>query len=42
MEGNNKRICVIGAGPGGLSMNVAFKMAKDAGEDIPEVVIYEK
>lgn len=23
-------------------MNCAFKMAKDAGEDIPEIVIYEK
>ena len=37
-----KKICVIGAGPGGLSINVAFKMAADAGEEIPEIVIFEK
>ena len=33
---------MIGAGPTGLSVNVAFKMAQNAGEEIPEVVIYEK
>lgn len=36
------RVLVIGAGPSGLSVNVAFKMAQDAGQDIPEIVIYEK
>ena len=42
MDEKNRRICVIGAGPTGLSVNVAFKMALDKGEKIPEIVIYEK
>ena len=42
MDSKNQKICVIGAGPSGLSVNVAFKMAKDAGEQIPEVVVFEK
>ena len=42
MESTKKRVCVIGTGPSGMSVNVAFKMAKDAGEDVPEVVFYEK
>ena len=42
MDPKNKRICVIGAGPSGCSVNVAFKMARDAGQQIPEIVIYEK
>lgn len=42
MNIKKQRICVIGAGPSGLNVNVAFKMAQDRGEEIPEIVIYEK
>ncbi|MEM6305025.1 MAG: NAD(P)/FAD-dependent oxidoreductase [Pseudomonadota bacterium] len=37
-----KRICVIGAGPSGLAQLRAFKSAQDKGEEIPEIVCYEK
>ncbi|KMW57788.1 flavin-containing monooxygenase [Candidatus Rhodobacter oscarellae] len=37
-----KRVCVIGAGPSGLAQLRAFQSAKAKGEDIPEVVCYEK
>jgi trimethylamine monooxygenase len=37
-----KRICVIGTGPSGMSINCAFNMAKVAGEEIPDLVFYEK
>jgi trimethylamine monooxygenase len=42
MESTKKRVCVIGTGPGGMSVNVAFKKAKDAGLDDFDVVFYEK
>jgi len=42
MSGNKKRICVIGVGPSGMSVNVAFNMAKSAGEEIPEITFFEK
>ena len=37
-----KRICIIGAGPSGLAQLRAFQSAKANGEDIPEIVCYEK
>ncbi|MFK7940289.1 MAG: NAD(P)-binding domain-containing protein [Roseovarius sp.] len=39
---SNKRVAVIGAGPSGLAQLRAFQSAKQKGEDIPEVVCYEK
>jgi trimethylamine monooxygenase len=42
MDGAKKKICVIGVGPSGMSVNVAFKMAKDAGEDVPDLTFFEK
>jgi trimethylamine monooxygenase len=37
-----KRICVIGAGPSGLAQLRAFQSAAAKGEEIPEIVCYEK
>ena len=37
-----KRVCIIGAGPSGMSQMIAFMKAKADGEQIPEVVCYEK
>ena len=37
-----KRVAVIGAGPCGLAQLRAFQSAKAKGEEIPEVVCYEK
>jgi trimethylamine monooxygenase len=37
-----KRVAVIGAGPSGLAQLRAFQSAKAKGEDIPEVVCFEK
>ncbi|WP_299288668.1 NAD(P)/FAD-dependent oxidoreductase [uncultured Tateyamaria sp.] len=37
-----KRIAIIGAGPSGLAQLRAFQSAKQNGEDIPEVVCFEK
>ena len=37
-----KRVAVIGAGPSGLAQLRAFQSAKAKGEEIPEVVCYEK
>ncbi|MDM8165146.1 NAD(P)/FAD-dependent oxidoreductase [Roseovarius sp.] len=37
-----KRVAIIGAGPSGLAQLRAFQSAKDKGEDIPEIVCYEK
>ncbi len=39
---SKKRVAVIGAGPSGLAQLRAFQSAKKNGEDIPEVVCYEK
>jgi len=36
------RVCVIGAGPSGCAVLRAFKSAEDKGQEIPEVVCYEK
>lgn len=36
------RVAVIGAGPSGLSALRAFQSAKTKGEDIPEIVCFEK
>ncbi|WP_166417061.1 NAD(P)-binding domain-containing protein [Cochlodiniinecator piscidefendens] len=38
----NKRIAIIGAGPSGLAQLRAFQSAAEKGEEIPEVVCYEK
>lgn len=37
-----KRVCIIGAGPSGMSQMIAFSKAKANGEQIPEIVCYEK
>ncbi len=37
-----KRIAIIGAGPSGLAQLRAFQSAKMKGEDIPEIVCFEK
>ena len=39
---SKKRVAVIGAGPSGLAQLRAFQSAKMNGEDIPDVVCYEK
>ena len=38
----SKRIAVIGAGPSGLAQLRAFQSAKKNGEEIPEIVCFEK
>ena len=38
----SKRVAVIGAGPSGLAQLRAFQSAKQNGEDIPEIVCFEK
>lgn len=38
----NTRVCIIGAGPCGLSMLNALRTSELAGEQIPEVVCFEK
>ncbi|MFD0860210.1 NAD(P)-binding domain-containing protein [Roseovarius aquimarinus] len=37
-----KRIAILGAGPSGLAQLRAFQSAKAKGEDIPEIVCFEK
>jgi trimethylamine monooxygenase len=37
-----KRIAVLGAGPSGLAQLRAFQSAKENGEEIPEIVCFEK
>jgi trimethylamine monooxygenase len=37
-----KRIAILGAGPSGLAQLRAFQSAQAAGEDIPEIVCFEK
>ncbi|EDQ86337.1 uncharacterized protein MONBRDRAFT_28269 [Monosiga brevicollis MX1] len=36
------RVCIIGAGPSGLSALIAFAKLQAAGEEIPELVCYDK
>ena len=38
----SKRVAIIGAGPSGLAQLRAFQSAKQKGEEIPEVVCFEK
>ena len=38
----SKRVAVIGAGPSGLAQLRAFQSAKNKGEEIPEIVCFEK
>jgi len=42
MANKKKKIAVIGAGPSGLAQLRAFQSAADKGEDIPEIVCFEK
>ncbi len=37
-----KRVAIIGAGPSGLAQMRAFQSAKNNGEEIPEIVCFEK
>ena len=37
-----KRVAVVGAGPSGLAVLRAFQTAKANGDEIPEVVCFEK
>lgn len=39
---NKKRVAIIGAGPSGLAQLRAFQSAAQKGEDIPEIVCFEK
>jgi trimethylamine monooxygenase len=39
---SKKRVAIIGAGPSGLAQLRAFQSAKQKGEEIPEIVCYEK
>ena len=39
---SNKRVAIIGAGPSGLAQMRAFQSAKKNGEEIPEIVCFEK
>ncbi|MEO7317284.1 MAG: NAD(P)/FAD-dependent oxidoreductase [Ginsengibacter sp.] len=39
---HNKRIGIIGAGPSGLAQLRAFEAAKNNGEEVPEIVCFEK
>ncbi|GIR43447.1 MAG: oxidoreductase [Paracoccaceae bacterium] len=39
---NEKRVAVVGAGPSGLAVLRAFQTAKANGDEIPEVVCFEK
>ena len=36
-----KRVCIIGAGPSGMSALVHFDKLRKAGQEIPEIVCYE-
>jgi trimethylamine monooxygenase len=38
----NSKVAIIGAGPSGLSQLISFKSAENNGENIPEVVCFEK
>ena len=38
----NTRVAIIGAGPSGLAQLRAFQTASQGGEDIPEIVCFEK
>lgn len=37
-----KRVAILGAGPSGLAQLRAFQSTKANGDDIPEIVCYEK
>ena len=37
-----KRVCVIGAGPSGMSALYQFKQLKMKGQEIPEIVCFDK
>ena len=39
---SNKKVAVIGAGPSGLAQLRAFQSARQKGEDIPQIVCFEK
>ena len=36
------RVAIIGAGPSGLSQLQAFARAREKGEEVPELVCFEK
>ncbi|MDF2095947.1 NAD(P)-binding domain-containing protein [Aquibaculum arenosum] len=38
----SKRVAIIGAGPSGLAQMRAFQSAREKGEEIPEIVCFEK
>ena len=37
-----KRVCVIGAGPSGMSVLYHFNKLKTQGKEIPEIVCFDK
>ena len=39
---SKQRICLIGAGPCGLAVLNAFETARSKGQEIPEVILFEK
>ena len=42
MSNDKVRVCVIGAGPSGLSVLYQFNQLKAQGEQLPEIVCFEK
>ena len=36
------RVCVIGAGPSGMSVLYQFNQMKAQGQEVPEIVCFEK
>ena len=38
----NKKVAIIGAGPSGLAQLRAFKSAEENGENVPEIICFEK
>ena len=42
MENQKTRVAIIGSGPCGIAAMVAFADAKLKGEEIPEVVCFDK
>lgn len=41
-KGGRKRVCIIGAGPSGIAQMRAFEAAEKKGQEVPEIVCYQK
>ena len=42
MSLKREKICVIGAGPGGMSTLFHWQLLKKSGRDLPDIVCFEK